>query len=220
MQRKQKTDRSFIDYTQDKKVAFMQNALDEMSPVASKFQKPQVAYTVIQTQLDKVKAAMKTALTKAAGTAKAVTDAFDIVDVSFESLADYVDSIAQGDSIIIISAGFLPTSDTANAAVVTGMPVVSHEFIQAVGEAGFDVVSLGSEVTYNFIISTDLTGLKKVGIFYTNTTPGAQTFTGSSKQKKIIVSGLPSKTDLFLVCYATNTAGNSILSIELPFICQ
>ena len=173
MQRKQKTDRSFIDYTQDKKVAFMQNALDEMSPVASKFQKPQVAYTVIQTQLDKVKAAMKTALTKAAGTAKAVTDAFDIVDVSFESLADYVDSIAQGDSIIIISAGFLPTSDTANAAVVTGMPVVSHEFIQAVGEAGFDVVSLGSEVTYNFIISTDLTGLKKVGIFYTNTTPGA-----------------------------------------------
>ena len=163
MQRKQKVDRSFIGYSQDKKVAFMQNVLDEMSPLASPFQKPPIAYTVIQTQLGNVKAAIKVALTKAAGTAKLVDDAFIIVDPSFESLADYVDSIAQGNSTIIISAGFLATSDEATATVVTGMPVIKFEYIAAVGEAGFEVDTLGSEVTYNFIISTDLSGLKKMG---------------------------------------------------------
>ena len=220
MQRKQKVDRSFIGYSQDKKVAFYQNVLDEMIPVTTPFQKPPVAYTIVQTQLDKVKSTIKLALTKATGTATAVGDAFAIEDVSFEALDDYVDSVAQGNSIIIISSGYLATSDTANAAVVTGMPVISHEFIQAAGEAAFDVVSLGSEVTYNFIISTDLTGLKKVGNFYSNPTVGAQTFFGSSKQKHVIVTGLPSKVDLFIVCYATNTAGNSLLSNVLPFICK
>ncbi len=220
MQRKQKVDRSFIGYSQDKKVAFYQNLLDEMIPVSTPFQKPPVAYALVQTQLDKVKSSIKLALTKATGTATAVGDAFDIVDVSFESLADYVDSVAQGNSIIIISSGFLATSDTANAAVVAGMPVISHEFIQASGEAAFNVVPLGTEVTYNFIISTDLTGLKKVGNFYSNPTLDAQTFFGSSKQKHVIVTGLPSKVDLFIVCYATNTAGNSLLSNVLPFICK
>jgi hypothetical protein len=70
---------------------------------------------------------------------------------------------------------------------------------------------------YNFIISSNLSGLKRLGSFYVNNSVGATTFFGSSKQRKIAVTGLPSKVDLFIVCYATNTAGNSVISTVLPF---
>ncbi len=219
MLRTKKVSRNFKGYPQDKKVAFLTNVLGEMSPVTSQFQEPPVLYSEVTSELIDVRDAIKVALTKAPGSADLVIDAFDIVDVTFNALADYVDSLAQGNEIIILASGFVATTGEANAVVVANKPAIEFLFIDAVGEAGFLVGSLG-DVTYEFIISTDLSGLKKVGIFFTNTSVGAQTFTGSSKQRRITVTGLPSKTDLFIACYATNTAGVSVLSNILPFSCK
>ena len=219
MFRPKKVSRKFKGYKKDKKVAFLLAVIVKMS-ADIKFKSPPIAYADATTQIKVVTDAITRSTTKIPGAADDVEAAFKIVDVTFESLAGFVDTLAKGDENIIFDAGFLSTSGEASSVEISDAPVLAHVYIAAAGEAAFTLDCDGEDVTFNFIISTDLSGLKKVGHFYTNPTVGAQTFFGSSTHKKITVTGLPSKTDLFIVCYATNNAGDSILSVVLPFSCK
>ncbi len=75
-------------------------------------------------------------------------------------------------------------------------------------------------MVYNFIISTDLSGLVKMGNVFVNKTEGVLTYFLSSRQKRVMVSGMPSLVKLFVVCFTTNVAGNSGLSANIPFSCK
>ena len=219
MYRPKKVSRKFKGYKRDKKVAFLLAVLVKMS-ADLQFKNPPIAYTEVTIQMKEVTDAITIVHTKKPGAADDLEAAFKVVDKIYESLAGFVDIIAKGDENIIYDAGFLATTGEANAIEISDAPVLTFEYISAAGEAAFTLDCDGEKVIFNFIISTDLSGLKKVGNFYTNPTVGAQTFFGSSTHKRIMVSGLPSKTDLFIVCYATNTAGDSLLSVVLPFSCK
>ncbi len=219
MYRPKKVSRKFKGYKRDKKVAFLLAVVVKMS-ADPKFKNPPIAYTEVTIQMKEVTDAITIVHTKKPGSTSDLEAAFKVVDITYESLAGFVDTIAKGDENIIYDAGFLSTSGEVNSLEISDAPILEYEYIGAVGEAAFNVDCDGENVTFNFIISTDLSGLKKVGNFYTNSIVGAQTFFGSSTHKKIAVQGLPSKTDLFIVSYATNSAGDSILSVVLPFSCK
>jgi hypothetical protein len=206
----------------DQKVTFYQNNHDLMSATGSAFPSPPsaVSYAAGQLKITALKDAVQAALSKAKGTADAVTAAEIAVEIFIDGWADYCDSIALGNVVIIAAAGFHPTVVDAGHSVITATPVVKSINENAEGDASFESDVLGEEVTYNFIISTDLSGIKKIGNVFTNTSVGATTFFVSSRQRKITVSGMPSLVKLFVVCFTTNVAGNSSMSAVVPFSCR
>ena len=206
----------------DAKVVFYQNNHDLMSVTGSDFPSPPsaVSYAAGQTKITALKTAVQTALSRAKGTASAVKKAEKAVEIIIDGWADYCDSIALGDVVIIAAAGFDPTVVDAGHTVITDTPVVTVTNENAAGEAGLESDALGADVTYNFIVSTDLSGLKKLGDVFVNLSVGATTYLLSSRQKKIMLTGMPSLTKLYVACFTTNVAGNSNLSAIVPFSCR
>jgi hypothetical protein len=206
----------------DKKVTFYQNNHDLMSATGSAFPSPPtaVSYAAGQSKITALKNAVQAALSKGKGTADAVIQAETAVEIIIDGWADYCDSIALGNVVTIAAAGFDPTVVDAGHTVITDTPVVTVADETAAGEAGLESNALGADVTYNFIVSTDLSSLKKLGDVFVNLSVGATTYFLSSRQKKIVLTGMPSLTKLYVACFTTNVAGNSGLSAIVPFSCK
>ena len=206
----------------EKKVVFYQNNHDLMAATDSGFPTPPtaVSYAAGQLKITALKDAVQAALSKTKGTADAVILAEAAVEIFIDGWAEYCSEIANGNVVKIAAAGFDSTIVDAVHSVITATPVVTVTNENADGEAGLESNALGAEVTYNFIVSTDLSGLKKLGDVFVNTSVGATTYFLSSRQRKIMLTGMPGLVKLYVACFTTNVAGNSSISGIVPFSCR
>jgi len=199
---------------------FVKNVYAFMSVTTSQFQTPPLAYTKVLALITALEKAILEAMSRARGTAELQAQAFDAVKDAFSDLADYVSDTAKGNIAIIEAAGFVPTASESVDGTVTATPIVKVISESAIGEVSFSVTDLGPNVTHNYMISTDLSELKRIGNVFVNLSPAAITYNVSVKQKTVLVRGLPSLVPLYVACYTTNTAGNSNISTLVKFSCK
>ena len=217
-----KPSKDYKNLTAEKKIVFYQNNHDLMSETGSQFLTPPANYSYVagQLKITALKNAVQTALTKAKGTADAVILAEEAAEIYIDGWAAYTDSIALGNVVIIAAAGFDPTVVEAGHTAITGAPEVLVSNENAEGVAVIESRPLGDHVTYNFMVSTDLSGLKKLGDVFVNQSVGATTYFMSSRQRRVVLTGMPSLTKLYVACFTTNVAGNSNLSAIVAFSCK
>lgn len=223
MTRKQRVLRNYTKYGATKKLAFYQNIHDLMSDEGTSYPDPPEPNTYVagQAALDLLEKAIQGSLTKAKGTSAILKQAVKACDSIVNGWADYVDSIAQGNVVMINAAGFNATVGETNPKEVPGqIKDYDYELQKAKGTIFLKNETLGVGTTYTHIIGSDLSTLTMIGNFITCTNPAVQLYIVVTTRPEVMVTGLPSNAKLQAACFATNNAGSGELSSIISFSTQ
>jgi len=135
---------------------------------------------------------------------------------TLRSLANYVDGIADGDTVKITSAGFHHTKTQASPRQVPAQPGnLKHNPSKVNGEVFFSCDAVPDAETYVAVLSPDFSALKishlKTQLMFrfhsAESTPDALLVIDVSSQRKKIIRGLESGKRIYAKMYCTNSAG-------------
>ena len=221
MQLYQTVSHDFKEMQHADELVFLQGVHDKMSATGSAFGTPPTTYVIFQTKLTALGAALGLSLTRVRGSGAAVKAAIKAVEVVADDYADYVNGLAKGSQVIIESAGFHATAAESVPGQPTEQPTVATKDPDAEGCMEFEFGFINSDnIDFNLIIASDLSGVKKIGKMVTFTPiAGVTYFTACTRQRKLLLTGLPTLVKLYAMCYTTNVAGDSILSKIIYFNC-
>ncbi|MBI4932049.1 MAG: hypothetical protein HY841_14930 [Bacteroidetes bacterium] len=216
--KKAKVKRNFIKIPVSNKILFGRDRVVDMTGNAN-FLTPIPSLATVTTVTNNLET--KHLASEGGGPAQTVARdaAEEVWNSTLRKLADYVDGIADGDTVKITSAGFHTTKTEASPRHVPAQPT-GQKFIHT-DESGaviFTCNAVPSSETYVAVLSPDFAALKistiKTQLMFrfhsAENTPDVLLTIDVSSQRKKIIRGLESGKRIYGKIYCTNSAGRGI----------
>ena len=219
MHRKQSVARNFKRLPTEKKVIMYLNIQAKMSASGSVFVNPSLVFTYLL-GLEKINAittALKAAADGGDGTVDAVDKAVIVAETFIDNWGNLVDLIANGDSVIIISAGFDATKAESSPTSINRQPILDFTPQKQAGSILLTTAGITVEhATVTYLFGSNLDTLTRSGELMYCTDVAIRLLLINGKKEEL-VTGLPSGADMQCVCVVTSTAGVSAFSNVIKF---